>query len=312
MIIQFTHPGKELEIEHKSKKNGHSYVFNTSSTGFRFWNNENDHKRKFLKHQGWYLENINRISFDPIPKKDELCFWGEWESQSEFELTYNPYSTQPSLPHAVHKALFSTRGIGRHNTDPFVFGEHFYYTNCKQKQTGIGKKLLNLPSLSIILFGSEKNKTDFVIDTLFVVDKSETFVSYKTHPTIYPKILREATLDLNGGLSNWHNLYKGKMYDFIKHYTSEEPYTFCFFPCKVDCDIKGFERPIIDWKKFGLQKPGAYTVLKEINITSETNIWNNIVNEIIRQGFSLGIMLEMPKNNDKIEFSENEETKKKC
>ena len=77
MIIQFSHPGKELEIKKQSKKNGLSYIFNTANTGFRFWNNENDHKRKFLKHQGWYLENKNKISFDPKPKKGELYFWGD-------------------------------------------------------------------------------------------------------------------------------------------------------------------------------------------------------------------------------------------
>ncbi len=312
MIIQFSHPGKELEIKRESKKNGLSYIFNTANTGFRFWNNENDHKRKFLKHQGWYLENKNKISFDPTPKKSELCFWGEWEPQSEFELTGNLYSLQPSLPHAVHKALFSMRGIGRHNTDPFVFGEHFYYTNCKQKQTGKGLKMLSLPTHSIILFGSEKNKTDFVIDTVFVVETSETVKDYKTHPNNYPNILQKATIDLNGGLANWHRLYQGKMYDFNNHYSMEKPHTFCFFPCKVDCKSTGFERPVIDWRKFGLQKPGAYTVLKEINYSSETDFWNEIVKEIILQGFSLGIKLEMPKNNDIMGFPEYEETKKKC
>lgn len=311
MIIQFSHPGKELELKRKSRKNGHSYVFNTEHLGFRFWNNENDHKRKFLKYQGWYLENTGTI-FNPKPKKGELCFWGEWEPQSEFELTGNPYSSQPSLPHAIHKPLFSTRGIGRHNTDPSIFGEHFYYTNCKQKQTGKGQKMLNLPNHSIILFGSEKNKTDFVIDTIFVVEKSETVANYRTHSTYYPKILREATIDLNGGLEDWHKLYQGKMYDFSNHFSDERPYIFSFFPCQVNQDNIGFERPIIDWKKFGLQKPGAYTVLKEINYHSETDFWNEIVDEIIKQGFSLGIKLEMPKNNDIIEFPEYEETTKKC
>ena len=311
MIIQFSHPGKELELKRKSRKNGHSYVFNTEHSGFRFWNNENDHKRKFLKYQGWYLENTGTI-FNPKPKKGELCFWGEWEPQSEFELTGNPYSSQPSLPHAIHKPLFSTRGIGRHNTDPSIFGEHFYYTNCKQKQTGKGQKMLNLPNHSIILFGSEKNKTDFVIDTIFVVEKSETVANYRTHSTYYPKILREATIDLNGGLEDWHKLYQGKMYDFSNHFSDERPYIFSFFPCQVNQDNIGFERPIIDWKKFGLQKPGAYTVLKEINYHSETDFWNEIVDEIIKQGFSLGIKLEMPKNNDIIDFPEYEETTKKC
>jgi len=311
MIIQFSHPGKELEIKSKGIKNGRSYIFNSANSGYRFWNNENDHKRKFLKHQGWYFENIGN-TFKATPQKAELFFWGEWEPQSEFELTGNPYSSQPSFPHAVHKPLFSIRGIGRHNTDPFAFGDHFYYTNCKQKQTGKGLKMLNLPSQSIILFGSEKNKTEFVIDTIFVVDNSETVMNYKKHPTKYPKILCEATIDLHGGLPDWHNLYQGNMYDFKRHYSEKEPYTFCFFPCKVNCKTTGFERPVIDWKKFGLQKPGAYTVLKEINYKSETDFWNGIVVEILKQGFSLGIKLEMPKNNDVIDFPEYEETIKKC
>ena len=42
----------------------------------------------------------------------KVVFWGQWDSQSKFELTDNPYSLQPSLPHAVHKPLFSTHGIG--------------------------------------------------------------------------------------------------------------------------------------------------------------------------------------------------------
>lgn len=312
MIIQFSHPGKELDIKQNSRKNGRSYIFNSSNSGFRFWNNENSHKRKFLKNQGWYLKNDAGKTFDTTPKKGELCFWGEWEPQSEFELTGNPYSTQPSLPHSVHIPLFSKRGKGSLNTDPFVFGDYFYYTNCKQKQTGKGLKMLSLPSDSIILFGSEKNKTDFVIDTVFVVGTSETVKDYKTHRNNYPNILREATIDLNGGLANWHKLYKGKMYDFNNHYSKENTYTFCFFPCKVDCKSTGFERPIIDWRKFGLQKPGAYTVLKQINYSSETDFWNDIVKEIIKQGFSLGIKLEMPKNNDIIDFPEYKETKKKC
>jgi hypothetical protein len=214
---------------------------------------------------------------------------------------------QPSLPNAVHKPLFSIRGKVRHNTDPFVFGEHFYYTNCKQKQSGNGIKMLNLPPLSIILFGSEKNREDFVMDTMFVVDNTETVENYKTHPTNYPKTLRGATIDLNGGLTNWHKLYKGEMYNFNNYYTNANPHIFCFFPCKVDCGTKGFERPIIDWKKFGLQKPGAYTVLSQIINITEIDFWKNIVEEILKQGFSLGIKLKMPNNNDLIEFPEYKE-----
>ena len=310
MIIQFSHNGQELNLSRRSKKKGLAYKFDSPvlNTGFRFWNNEPSHKRKFIKNQGWYLENIGD-TFDPKPKKAELCFWGEWEPQSVFELTGNNYSKTPSLPHAIHNPIFSTRGIGGHNTDPFVFGEHFYYTNCKQSSYRILRTLTNG---SIIIYGSEKNKTDFIIDTVFVVEDSETVANYNLHPTNYPTILREATIDLHGGLPNSMILYKGKMFDFTNHYSEKEPYTFCFVPCKVNCELTGFERPVIDWQRFNLKKPGAGTVTKKVEYSSESDFWHDLVAELIKQGFSLGIKLEMPINNNIEEFPEYEENTPKC
>jgi hypothetical protein len=80
--------------------------------------------------------------------------------------------------------------------------------------------------------------------------------------------------------------------------TTKKPDAFCFVPCKVDGDEIGFERPVINWKKYGLQKPGAYTVLKEVDRSSEIEYWTEIVKEVLGQGFSLGIKLEMPKTYD--------------
>ena len=296
MLIQFSHNGKELKITRRSSKNRKAYKFDSPScyTGIRFWNNENEHKRKFMKHPGWYLEN-NGESFNWKPKKDFLYFWGEWEPQSRFELTGNKYSSTPGLPHAVHYPINMPDETGRFNTDPFVFGDHFYYTNCKQNQKGHGKKMLNLPKGSIILFGSERNRADFVVDTIFVAMNSETVAEYKKHPTDYPDILRMATIDLSNGLSDWNRLYKGKMYDFKNHYSEENPYTFCFFPCRTDCGSSGFERPVIDWRNFNLQKPGAGTVLKKIEKRKENDFWHDIINLLLREGFSLGIKLEIPK-----------------
>ena len=62
----------------------------------------------------------------------------------------------------------------------------------------------------------------------------------------------------------------------------------------TDCGNSGFERPVIDWKKFYLQKPGAGTVLKEIDGISEKDFWHSLLNEFAHQGLSLGIRLEMP------------------
>ena len=311
MIIQFSHNGKELNLSKRSNKNGVSYRFDKkiANTGIRYWNNEPCHKRKFIKSKGWYLENNGNKTFYPIPKKGEIFFWGEWEPQSRFELTGNKYSKSPSSPHAIHYPIFSNHGIGRHNTDPFVFGEHFYYTNCKQKQY---KLLRNLKNDSIIIYGSEKGRKHFIIDTVFVIGTSELVKDYHLHPTNYPLILRQATIDLLAGLPNDMRLYKGKMYDFNSHYSKEKPYTFCFVPCKVNCDNKGFERPIIDWQKFNLKKPGAGTATKQICYSSGYDFWHDLVAELIKQGFSLGIKLEMPINNNSEDFPEYDKIDSKC
>jgi len=310
MIIQFSHNGEELNLSKRSPKNGVAYRFDNTNpnTGYRFWNNEPSHKRKFIRQLGWYLENIGN-SFDIKPQKGEICFWGEWEPQSKFELTGNRYTGTPYLPHAIHYPLFSMRGIGRHNTDPFVFGDHFYYTNCKQNSYPMLRSLTNG---SIIIYGSEKNKTDFLIDTVFVVGNSEPVANYHLHPTTYPTILRQATIDLHGGLPHNMMLYQGKMYDLNKHYSENEPYTFCFVPCMINCDSIGFERPVIDWQKFKLKKPGAGTVTKKVDYSSESNFWHDLVAELIKQGFSLGIKLEMPLNNNIEMFSEYDEKKPNC
>ncbi|SFL61095.1 hypothetical protein SAMN05216357_13317 [Porphyromonadaceae bacterium KH3CP3RA] len=310
MIIQFSHNGPELNLSKRSAKNGKAYEFTTptASAGIRFWNNEASHKRKFIKSHGWYLENTGN-SFDPIPKAGELSFWGEWEPQSRFVLTGNKYSRTPSLLHAVHNPIFSTHGIGKHNTDPFVFGEHFYYTNCKQ---GTFTFLRRLTNDSIIIFGSYKNRKDFMIDSVFVVGNSESVHDYRISPTDYPSVLRQATIDLHDGLPNHYKLYQGKMYDFGSHYSVENPYTFCFVPCIIDCDCKGFERPVIDPVKFNLQKPGAGMATKRIDYKSETDFWNELVYDILDKGFSLGIKFKMPPIDNTLEFPEYEKSGTKC
>ncbi len=59
-------------------------------------------------------------------------------------------------------------GGWRQNTDPLVFGDHFLYSNCRQRQNG---KMRDLAHGSLVLFGS-KLGGQFVLDTLFVVDGS--------------------------------------------------------------------------------------------------------------------------------------------
>lgn len=313
MIIQFSHNGKEFNLSKRSSKNGVDYRFNSKNpdSGYRYWNNLDCHFRKFIKQSGWYLQKSGINKFIPDPKHGDLYFWGEWEPQSEFELTGNTYSKASSLPHAVHFPIFSTRGIGSRNTDPFVFGNNFYYTNCKQ---GRNKAImLSLSSNSIILFGSIMNG-DFVLDTVFVVDIDETVRDYKTHPQNYPDILKDTTINLGKGLADWHKLYKGKMYNCSPNEQKEQPETFCFVPCWTDYCNQGFARPVIDMKRFQLQSPIPVfnSILYQIKNYNETDFWNDLVKELITQGFSLGIKLEMPSNNDIEQFPEFEDKTPKC
>ena len=299
MIVQFSHNGQELNLSPRSKNNGVAYQFdeNSKTTGWRYWNNESSHKRKFIRSAGWYLENTGS-SFCPTPKKGDLFFWGEWEPQSLFELTGNKFDNK-LLPHAVHFPRFSPQGIGKHNTDPFVFGDSFYYTNCKQYSYPF---LRDLPQGSVIVFGSEINRSDFVIDTVFVVNSKEQVKDYKLNPEKYPEILRKATIDLHGGLPDHLQLYQGKMYDFDSCYSDSNPYIFSFVPCKVNCDATGFARPIISWQKFNLKKPGAGTVTKRIVYSSDSEFWHDLIADLIQQGFSLGVKIDMPSEIDTVDF----------
>lgn len=289
-IIQFSHPGKDLTYKQKTSD---AYIFTAEDEGYRFWNNEADHKRKFIRSKGQYLEKKGSTSFETEPKKGIINFWGEWEPQSKFTLTG---TDDKELPPAIHEPLYSDYGKGCHNTDPFVFGDCFYYTNCKQYQEGNGKKMLSLDEYSIILYGSEIDRSKFVLDTLFVIESKETVLEYRKHKNDYPELLKKATIELGDGLQPWHTLYKAKMYKKSKY--EKNPYIFSFVPC-VPNYSDGFKRPVIDTEKYNLQSPGAGTVLygtepENCGFKTIEAFWNSIVKDVIKQGCSLGIKIEMP------------------
>ena len=144
LFLQFLHPGAEHD---PTPKNSNSISWNTKN-----------HKRKFIKDPGQYLENN-------ICKDSDLVFWGEWKPQSnvlqnltQIDNTYPKYLYQP-----YYSILSNEQGL--QNTDPFVFGDQFHYVCCQQ----IRKSLRFLDRGSVILFGSCINK-QFVLDTVFVVD----------------------------------------------------------------------------------------------------------------------------------------------
>jgi hypothetical protein len=275
-IIQFSHPGEQIVISKRSKRNGLAYRFNNDNSGVRFWNNENRHFRKFLVNNGLYLTDL-----EAAPKEGRLHFWGEWEPQSNFTLTG---LTGKYVPNAIHEPFFTSMGQGIHNTDPFVFGKYFYYSNCKQGRN----KMNSLSSGDIIIFGSEFSD-GFALDTVFVVKDSISTYEYRKDPTRVPDLLRRITLDINNLYinNNEFRLYKGEMYqDSTKS-------IFSFFPCKL-ANQGTYPRPMLSFDKFGLQSPGAGTVLRDIKYTSSEFFWFDLIEEIRKQGYYLGIQTDMP------------------
>ena len=138
-IIQFLHPGSEHDD--KSGKN---------------WNTGN-HKRKYLKANGSYLQDISSK-----PLNGTLYFWGEWEAQSK--VTTIASVINPNNPRYIFEPYYQPTNKGT-NTDPFIFGNQFYYRLCLQQKS---TTLKTLEQGDVILFGSCLNK-QFVLDTVFVV-----------------------------------------------------------------------------------------------------------------------------------------------
>src|SRR5262245_14107376 len=146
-FVQFIHPGGEHRPD---------------SGALKRWNRES-HKRKFLRNPGRY------VTYGNI-QEGHVAFWGEWEPESR--VVKEIFHPIPKGPRYIYEPFYlvpaSYRGL--QNTDPFVFGERFYYTGCQQRTRNGPTQLRYLSRGSVILFGSCLDKSKFVLDTLFVVD----------------------------------------------------------------------------------------------------------------------------------------------
>jgi hypothetical protein len=148
VFVQFPHPGRE---------------HNPGRALRQPWNT-GEHRRKFLRSNGRYVDGGDSTYVAP------LVFWGEWEPPSYI---IECWPTAGSLPRYVHDPVweYPKNSSPLQNTDPWVFGDCFRYSNCKQhSQTALRK----LAPGSLILFGSTLDG-NFVADTVFVVRDSQPF-----------------------------------------------------------------------------------------------------------------------------------------
>ncbi len=285
-IHQVNHPGTEIEINYRSRasRTDDYYFFpGSKNKGVRLWNRgatdpkPNQHYRKFIEHEGKYVDSISKGT----EKSGLLRFWGEYEGHSEFELLNRIVNVSDcDNPYELHKPFFCYQRMKGQNTDPYVFGDNFYYAVCKKN------KLKNISPGDLILFGSEfgpAQNVKFYLDTLFVVDREQPC---ELDNSIYDITYQESTLKRIGVTACSRGdlpIHMGKKF-------SSDNSPFSFFPAKL-AENYSFGRPVIDAEKLGLRKPGARTGSKSKRLSSGEyceDIWNQIADTVLKQGFVLG------------------------
>jgi hypothetical protein len=228
LLVHFPHRG----LEHKPPRGVHRYS----------WSKKRNHARKFLCSPGRYVAPDRSLVEAP------LAFWGEWEAPSYVR---NCWPGEGELPQFLHEPVWEYPKISgfRQNTDPWVFGDCFRYSNCFQtkriSKTDSRRRetaLQHLTNGSLILFGSKSATGGFALDTVFVVSKrSQKFRSVA--PPEIDEAFRVCTiesLEASGDGNTQFTLYTGA--------THESPINgmYSFVPSRrADHDGFHFARPVI-------------------------------------------------------------------
>lgn len=286
-FVQFIHPGGEHSPDHGNKIS---------------WN-RNSHKRKFVKNTGVYCDGKDLFSKD-------LMFWCEWEPESRIvqeiigpldygpTFIYEPYYNKP------------TSYFGLQGTDPFVFGDNFYYTGCQQHLAGAPNQLRYLQVGSVILFGSCLSLKHFALDTVFVVEKWIDHNKYN-----FNQVLRNLISDtyFDVGIAPWYpeytsspnntstceqlsNIVSYRLY-YGASFNSKMNEMYSFFPClPYKENTHGFVRPIIKIPGIitnNLQQGKKLNPQWTIQIVKE--LWDVVVLQVLDQGLNLGVYSDLPR-----------------
>ncbi len=280
-MIQFPHPIPEDSADIR---------------GVKPWN-RSAHKRNFIVSPGEAI-----VAKGAEPKRFEnISFWGEWEPEAKIVNFYKGDSR--ITPRRLIAPLFPKRmpePSGNKccgNTDPFVFGEHFKYSNCRQNIKDLPDRLQYLSAGSLILFGGIY-RGDFWLDTVFVV---KDWLKYKGCDcqnqkiqdflgTDYP-FFNAATLKPIAASSDMqelrYTLYRGQNWQENSNY-------FSFVPC--DVNERSFAKVRLTPEIVPNLSKGAqtYTVLGEYEEPNPTpqEVWNKIVDEVFARGLSLGVRFD--------------------
>ena len=308
-VVQFMHSGNEFLMS--KCKHTPSPIIRADGSLLVPWSREENHFRRLVQHDGWYIDKSGDY------KKGHLAFWTEWEAMTiarplvkdrDFFKAHFVHEVQcpPAVSGTAHCGKNPSGSYGCQNTDPCVFGSTFKYSNCHQSVRG---NLRRMNPGALVVFGSYKkdkqhNKEVFCLDTVFVV--GDVAYDYSTdNVNIVP-------------CSDWYKdltlrrLPPGKNFTFYRGATCRQKVNlanalFSFTPAKI-CDgvCVPRERCVLDDIKslnrhlrtvvFNNWRRGFYpeeAVQQEIK-----DVWNEIVDQVVKQGFVLGVHFDGPKAND--------------
>ena len=304
-FVQFPHPGGEHKPDGVGKI-GWNKAHRWNKTHRKY--SVNPHKRKFIQFRGqWIDEDGNRHS-------GNLHAWGEWEPESELICEFDPKDSGPHHPNYLWKPYWTPRNSYRclHNTDPFIFGDCFLYSNCGQSAKS-KKSLKHLDRGSVIAFGSGKEidgQRKWVLDTVLVVRDSVPYDALNPRETLKGKVPDEFLEVTGGPLVAWAKdpkegsasaacAPKSKRLRLYRGATPDDPIDemFSFFPAIPADGEAAFARPVVclDDKYFtsgNCQAPkGAGR-----NLCPDTirDLWGALVTQVREGGLVLGTRAEMP------------------
>ena len=281
-FVQFSHPGRE----HKP-----------DSDGGKAWSMlKSKHARKFMEFHGKCIESDGSV------KSGSLRAWGEWEAESDLICKLSQLGQDLQYPHYLWHPYYIPKDNYRclHNTDPFIFGERFLYSNCKQwalaglRQLGRG---------SVIAFGSGRKiagERKWVLDTVFVVADSQDY-SAPDACRVLADAAPEAFLAVTGGpLVDSKDQASFRLY---KGATPEDPVEgmFSFFPAMPAHGGAGFPRPVIDLHSEHFN-PRSWQAQKGLrrNCTSDQlrGLWKSLVTQVREARLLVGTHAALPERRE--------------
>ena len=299
-FVQFPHPGGE------HKPDSHNAIgWNKTRRN----NKANPHKRKFMQFRGKWIDE------DGNPHSGNLRAWGEWEPESEIITKFDPKDGGRHHPAYLWKPYWVPRNTYRclHNTDPFIFGDCFLYSNCGQSAES-RKALKQLGQGSVIAFGSGKEidgQRKWVLDTVLVVKDSFPYDPLGPIKALGGKVPDEFLAVTGGPLVAWaEELRKGSASaacaptsERLRLYRGATPQhrvdgMFSFFPAIPADGGSCFPRPVVSLDDDEYFNSSNWQAPKGAgrNLCPDTirNLWGSLVTQVRKDGLVLGTRADMP------------------